>query len=164
MCRSIHAHACNGISHVKLVHSCQSLRRGERLSFQGFHSQDPKDPSHYSPVPAYHELTPSTYSICILQSASTRSLLWLLARSWGKASDAYMPFVPVSMGSYYFCYLLPDFVFGSSFPPPTFLSPSSLYKVSFTRGWLAPIARAQNIPKLYHTLPLPPRNLNSPHQ
>lgn len=99
ICRSIHAYLqCNGISHVKLVHSCQSLRRGERLSFQGSHSQRPKDPFFALPTTrprprimnSLHPLIASL--ICEHAKPSLAS-----SSELGKASDACMPFVPVSM-------------------------------------------------------------------
>jgi hypothetical protein len=72
----------------------------------------------------------------------------------GKASDACMPFVPVSMGSYYSAIYFPTFVFGSSFLPLLFLSPSPLYKVTFTRGGNN-CARSQSILYyiIHHCLP-----------
>ena len=99
MCRSIHACLqCNGISHVKLVHSCQSLRRGERLSFQGSHSQRPRDPFFALPTTrprprimnSLHPLISSL--ICEHAKPSLAS-----SSELGKASDACMPFVPVGM-------------------------------------------------------------------
>lgn len=121
--------------------------------------QDPSF-SHDSPAPAHHELTPSAASTIPSFICKHAKPSWGSSPELGKASDACMPFVPVSMEATTLLLLCPTFF--PSCPSPSlflrFLLLSSLY--IFTRGGII-CARDQSI--LYNTS-LPRHHPNSPHR
>ena len=158
MCRSIHAREARNASRHIPREACPRLSKLEAgrptIIFQGCPIR--KDPSHFSPAPAYHELTPvSIHNFIFYQQA--RAAFLASSPVLGKASDACMPFVPVSMGSYYSVI----YCFPTLFPSClSFFCFLALLRLCISLLVAATIARAlRAYHNIHHFLPTPQNSI-----